>query len=127
MANPVDWDRLTEAARAARANAYAPYSSIAVGAAVLAGGAIYSGCNVENASYPVGICAERAALGAAVSAGHQRIDAVVICSEKQLPPCGMCRQALAEFNPAVPVLIVGEDGERTTSLDELLPDPFLLD
>ena len=115
---------MRKAALGARDNAYAPYSSIRVGAAVLAGGEIFAGCNVENASYPVGVCAERAALAAAVSAGHQSIDAVVISAERQLPPCGMCRQALVEFNPSVPILIVGEDGERSTSLDELLPNPF---
>ena len=125
MADAIDWDRLRRAARSARANAYAPYSSIEVGAAVLAGGEVYIGCNVENASYPVGICAERTALAAAVADGHRRIDALVISSEKQLPPCGMCRQALVEFNPSAPVLIVGDDGERSTSLDELLPVPFL--
>lgn len=125
MTDTIDWDRLREAARRVRKNAYAPYSSIAVGAAVLAGGEIFAGCNVENASYPVGVCAERAALAAAVAAGHRKIDAVVIASERQLPPCGMCRQALVEFNPTAPVMIVGEDGERSTSLDELLPTPFL--
>jgi cytidine deaminase len=127
MSDAVDWDPLRRAAQRARENAYAPYSSICVGAAVLAGGEVFGGCNVENASYPVGLCAERAALAAAVAAGHRRIDAVVIAAERQMSPCGMCRQALAEFNPEVPILIVGDDGERAATLDELLPQPFLLE
>lgn len=125
MSDPVDWDALREASRRVRNNAHAPYSAIEVGAAISAGGEIYTGCNVENASYPVGLCAERAALAAAVAAGHRRIDAVAISAARPLPPCGMCRQALAEFNPAVPILIAGDDEERSTSLDLLFPQPFL--
>jgi len=127
MGDAIDWDRLREASRRVRDNAYAPYSATSVGAAVLAGGEVYVGCNVENASYPVGVCAERAALAAAVAAGHRRIDAVVISAERQMVPCGMCRQALVEFNPTVPILIAGDDGERRAALDELLPSPFLND
>lgn len=124
MSGAVDWDDLRQAAREARSNAYAPYSSQRVGAAVLASGRVFAGCNVENASYPVGLCAERAALAAAVSAGCRELRAVAIVSDRGFPPCGMCRQALAEFSPDVPLLLVGDDREVETSLARLLPDPF---
>jgi cytidine deaminase len=120
-----DWEALKEAAAAARENAYAPYSNFKVGAAILAGGQIFSGCNVENASYPVGICAERAALSAAVSAGCPKIDAIVITAEKPITPCGMCRQALAEFNSELPIVMISEQMEAQATLGQLLPDPFL--
>jgi cytidine deaminase len=121
----IDWAPLERAARGARANAHAPYSGFAVGAAVLAGGRVHAGCNVENASYPVGLCAERAALAAAVAAGARSIDAVLVVAAAMVSPCGMCRQALAEFGPAMPVRLVGDDGARETSLADLLPSPFL--
>jgi len=124
----IDWDELVAAARTARGNAYAPYSGISVGAALLAGDRIFAGCNVENSSYPVGCCAERGAISAAVAAGCRDIQAVAIACDRPIPPCGMCRQALAEFNPAMEVVLVGEgDADRVlTSLDRLLPDPFRL-
>jgi cytidine deaminase len=125
VSDPIEWSALRDAARAVMKNAYAPYSAMRVGAAVLAGGRIFAGCNVESASYPVGVCAERSALAAAVAAGCQEISAVAIAAERPVPPCGMCRQALAEFNPAVPILLVGEQDEREARLDRLLPDPFL--
>jgi cytidine deaminase len=120
----IDWEALKEAASAVRENAYAPYSGFSVGAAILAGGQIFVGCNVENASYPVGICAERAALAAAVTAGRRSIEAVVIVTDKPITPCGMCRQALAEFNQEVPILMVCEQVEAQATLGQLLPDPF---
>ena len=108
--------------------AYAPYSNFRVGAALLAtDGAIIGGCNVENASYPAGTCAERVALGAAVVAGHRRFSAVVVCTEagEPTPPCGICRQALAEFGLALEVISVTAKGsEARWSLAELLPHPF---
>ncbi|MCK9464132.1 MAG: cytidine deaminase [Proteobacteria bacterium] len=121
-----DWEPLEAAAREARERAYAPYSSFCVGAAVLASGRVFAGCNVENASYPVGICAERAALAAAVAAGCRDLAAVVVVGPKPVAPCGMCRQALAEFNPAAEVRIVGADGGEPieTTLAALLPQPF---
>ena len=143
-ADPV-FAELVDAARAARENAYAPYSGLKVGAAVRAGGRVFAGCNVENASYPVGICAERGALCAAVAAGCHEIEAVVVVSARPIAPCGMCRQALAELASGrasatgrsgargrsggqdgrpCPVLLVGDDAERLTDLDELLPLPF---
>lgn len=124
MSGTIDWRALKEAAVAVRENAYAPYSKFNVGAAILADGRIFVGCNVENASFPVGICAERSALSAAISAGCTSIQAVAIAADRMIPPCGMCRQALAEFNREVPVLMADGDKEERTTLDQLLPDPF---
>lgn len=119
---------LTARARAAMANAYAPYSRFPVGAALLTpDGAIIAGCNVENASYPAGVCAERAAIGAAVAAGHRRFTAVVIASSSPTPtpPCGMCRQVLAEFGLDLAVVSVTASGATARwTLAELLPHPF---
>ncbi len=124
----VDWQGLTAAARAARANAYAPHSGMSVGAALLVDGKVFAGCNVENSSYPVGCCAERGALSAAVAAGCRDLQAVVIICDRPIPPCGMCRQALAEFNPNTPIRLVGESTEEVvdTGLDVLMPEPFKL-
>lgn len=121
-------ERMLEAAVEARANAYAPYSGFAVGAAVLGShGGIYAGCNVENASYPVSLCAERGAIAAAVAAGETGLDAVLILSDatEPCPPCGMCRQALAEFGPDMIVVMVGAGGAcREAALRDLLPSVF---
>jgi len=123
----MDWEGMKRAAREARERAYAPYSSFRVGAAVLANGRVFAGCNVENASFPVGICAERSAVAAAVAAGCRDLQAVVVLGPRPVAPCGMCRQALAEFNPRAAVLIAGADegADLETTLDELLPQPFL--
>lgn len=126
MTDSIDWDTLRDAASHARSNAYAPYSRITVGAAVLADGRVFSGCNVENSSFPVGCCAERGALYAAVAAGCRDIQAVAIVSEEAIPPCGMCRQALVEFNPSVPIRFYGANSEISWNLADLLPEPFLL-
>jgi cytidine deaminase len=126
MTDNIDWGALHDAASHARSNAYAPYSNITVGSAVLADGRVFSGCNVENSSFPVGSCAERGALYTAVAAGCRDIQAVVIVSEEAIPPCGMCRQALAEFNPSVPIRLYGADSEILWNLDALLPEPFHL-
>ena len=120
----IDWEKLRKAALAAKDNAYAPYSGFKVGAAILAGGNVYTGCNVENAAYPVGLCAERGALAAAVTAGARDLQALVIIAEKPVTPCGMCRQAMAEFNPEVPVVMISEQVESQSTLDRLLPNPF---
>jgi cytidine deaminase len=120
-------DDLVEAAKAARANAYAPYSRFSVGAAVLAGGRIFAGVNVENASYPQGICAERSAVAAAVTAGHRTIEAVAVVSSGDgvTPPCGGCRQVLNEFGPDMLVISEANDGTRRRwRLTELLPEAF---
>ena len=119
---------LIDAASAAMKNAWAPYSGFRVGAALLAAsGRIYSGCNVENSSYPVTTCAERNAIGAAVSAGDTRFEAIVVLSGHPEPvtPCGMCRQALAEFGMDIPVICLGAGGaERTFLVRDLLPAAF---
>jgi cytidine deaminase len=120
---------LLRAADAAMRNAYAPYSRFKVGAAVRApSGAIYSGANVENVAFPQGACAEAAALGALVTAGETAITAVAVVAERvdRCPPCGGCRQRLAEFGgPGTPVYL-GRPGEEfsTTPLGELLPGAF---
>ena len=121
-------DALVTAARAVRRRAYAPYSRFQVGAALLAGGRVFEGCNVENASYGLTVCAERNAVGAMVAAGVTRIDAVAVASATvpPTPPCGMCLQTLAEFaGPGLPVTLAGGRGSRVeTTLGELLPRAF---
>ncbi len=128
MTPTVSPDALRAAAEAALRHAYAPYSQFRVGAALQAGnGMIYAGCNVENSSYPAGTCAERNALGAAITAGCQDFVAMVIVSEADTPtpPCGMCRQALVEFAPNLSVTSYGAVGASATwTLAELLPAPF---
>jgi cytidine deaminase len=108
--------------------AYAPYSHFPVGAAlVCADGSIAAGCNVENAAYPAGICAERSALAAAVASGHRHFRLLVVTStaDEPSPPCGLCRQALVEFAPALDVVSVSRAGARARwSLAELLAHPF---
>lgn len=120
--------RLLDRAIEVRGHAYAPYSGFNVGAAVLcSSGAIYAGCNVENSAYPSGICAERAAIAAAISAGERDIVslAVVADSERPVSPCGMCRQVIAELAPRSRVLLANLRGERVeTTPDALLPGAF---
>ncbi len=124
----VDWEPLVEAALDARARAYAPYSGYAVGAALRAAdGRVFVGCNVENASYPVGLCAERVALGTAVAAGARDFSALVVATRGPSPgtPCGMCRQALVELAPDLAVLLVTPEGQRAEwTLADLLPGSF---
>jgi len=121
---------LVGAALAARDRAYAPYSHYHVGCAVSAGGRIFPGANIENASYGLTLCAERAAASAAVIAGERRIDAVAVATQSSppAPPCGMCLQTIAEFadDPArLPVVVVNDRGERRRfTLAELLPHGF---
>src|SRR5436190_1981366 len=99
-------DALVQAAIDVREGAYARYSSFLVGAAVLAGdGKIYTGCNVENSSYGLTICAERAAVFAAVAAGQRRFEFLAIATSGGGSPCGACRQVLAEFAPGLPILL----------------------
>ena len=120
---------LIAAATAARDRAYAPYSRFRVGAAVrTASGAIHSGCNVENAAYPEGVCAEATALTAMVMAGERRLAAVAVvgAGDRLCTPCGGCRQKIREFGGAgTRVLICGLEGlRREFSLGELLPESF---
>jgi cytidine deaminase len=124
-----DLDRraLIAAARAARKQAYAPYSRYRVGAAVISqDGAVFTGCNVENAAYPACICAEQTATVKAVSEGQQRLRAVAIATSNGGSPCGMCRQVLNEFGgPDLIVMLVDNRGRvRETTLRKLLPDAF---
>jgi len=122
-------DALFDAAREAQARAYAPYSDFKVGAAVQGeSGAIYAGCNVENAAYPVGTCAEAGAIAAMIAGGAERIAAIVVMGEgpSLVTPCGGCRQRIREFAlPETPIHVAGPEGlRRTFALDELLPFSF---
>lgn len=128
MAGAADLKRLVRAAARARKSAYAPYSQFPVGAAVLAGGRIYAACNVENASFPLSVCAERNAVGMAVASGARKIDAVAVVGGTTRPcsPCGGCRQVLAEFCDASTTVAYAVPGGRgvTTTMGALLPDAF---
>jgi cytidine deaminase len=122
-----DLDALMREARSAMDRAYAPYSRFRVGAAVSTDRGVFSGANVENASYGLSICAERVAASSAVSAGARRIDAVAVTSSAAGPasPCGACRQFLYEFGPDMVVISEGRDGGRKVwRLSELLVDGF---
>jgi cytidine deaminase len=130
LIQPSEIDRMIRRAIGARDQAYAPYSHFYVGAAILVGSGteeeIFMGCNVENASYGLTICAERVAAGAAVAAGHRNWRAIAIASVGGVPPCGACRQFLAEFEPELPIYVVDVvDGTRNqTSLQTLFPNSF---
>lgn len=118
---------LVHRARAVMANAYAPYSRFHVGAAIEADdGSVHIGCNVENASYGLTICAERMAVGAAVAAGKRKLVRVAVVSAVEPPatPCGACRQLLAEFGLDLEIIAAGPKSERRWTLRELLPEAF---
>src|SRR5688500_1274060 len=119
---------LRERASAAMERAYAPYSNFRVGAALLGSdGSITEGCNIENASFPATICAERSALAAAVSRGVRDFNQIVIATEapEPTPPCGVCRQVLVEFAPHLQIVSINPDGaEARWTLGELLPNAF---
>jgi cytidine deaminase len=121
-------EALLRAAVAVRGNAHAPYSRFPVGAAVLAEGRVYAGCNVENSSFPLSVCAERNAVAAAIAAGARSIDAVAVVAGtgRPGPPCGGCRQVLAEFCAAgTRVLYAAAGGGSVeTTLGALLPEAF---
>ena len=124
----VDRDALIQAAREAAKRAYVPYSQFPVGAALLTErGEIILGCNVENASYPLGMCAERTAVGTAVAQGAGKIVAVAVSAPKAKPcsPCGGCRQVLYEFNPQMEVILdAGDQPPMVRPLAEFLPHGF---
>ena len=128
---PGDKD-LVESALQAREQAYAPYSGFPVGAALLAAsGRVFTGCNVENASYPLTICAERAALFRAVSDGEREFEAIAVVSVTGATPCGACRQVLSEFGGPdghLRVLVGDTAGSiRSFTIAELLPEVFTPD
>lgn len=123
------WTPLVEAAWTAWSRAYAPYSRFQVGAALLTtDGRLIPGCNVENAAYPATLCAERTAVCAAVATGLRPdgIEALVIVTEAETltPPCGSCRQVLAEFAVDLPILLVNRNGRALHHLADLLPHAF---
>ncbi|MCW5937695.1 MAG: cytidine deaminase [Fimbriimonadaceae bacterium] len=129
-----DWTRLKAAAKEAATHAYAPYSRFPVGAAAMAeDGTVFAACNVENASYGLTVCAERAALFAMVASGRKVVRALALFTPTPGPvsPCGACRQVLAEFIPpgaACPVLLSCDGGaDVLTEAAELLPHQFRLD
>lgn len=117
---------LLESACQVRELAHAPYSNYRVGAAVLSDdGRIFQGVNIENASYGLTCCAERTAVGSAITAGAKRILAIAICTDNAVAPCGACRQVLAEFSDDIPVWLSDPAGNvRQTKLYALLPDCF---
>ena len=125
----VDWQGLVKAAKSGYKNAYAPYSKFHVGAAALtADNKVFNGCNVENASYGLTVCAERNCIAQVVISGEQKIKALVVYTEQEklTPPCGACRQVIAEFMSAdAPVKAVNHlHHEKLWSVSELLPDAF---
>lgn len=123
-----DLKRLVDLAKSASNNAYAPYSKYHVGAAVMVeNGEIFTGCNIENASYGLTVCAERVAVFNAISKGHRKIKYIAVYAKGILPyPCGACRQVIAEFGDPDTIVIVS-DGEKTEiyKLEELLPKTFV--
>ena len=120
-------EELIGLAREARQRAYAPYSRFAVGAALLGrSGRVYAACNVENVSYGLSICAERAAVFKAVSEGEQEFEALAVVTSAGGSPCGACRQVLAEFNYNMTVYVADTEGQyRTFTVEELLPEAFM--
>ena len=122
----MSYEGLIAKAMEAREKAYAPYSDFAVGAALLAkSGRIYTGCNVENASYGLSNCAERTAVFKAVSEGERDFEAIAVVTDKGVTPCGACRQVLLEFGEDIQVIVGDETGGyRVFGLQELLPEAF---
>ena len=124
----MDWNKLVESAKKVREKAYAPYSKFKVGAAVLAAsGKIYIGCNVENASFGLTICAERNAVANAIAQGEKKIKAVAIVADtaELTPPCGACRQVIYEFGEEAEILLANLKGKRKIfKITELLREPF---
>lgn len=130
MSPGIDFRALVARARAVRQNAYAPYSGYRVGAALItATGRVHAGCNVENASYGLTLCAERSAIAQMIAAGEREISAIAIVTEGPEPgtPCGLCRQTMAELALDLPIALAtasAEEPVQITSLAELFPKPF---
>jgi len=126
----MNWEPLVAAATAARDKSHSPYSHFAVGAAVLMeDGSVHAGCNVENRSFGLTVCAERTAIATAVGQGLRRPQAVAVVTDTDPPaaPCGACREVLAEFAEDLPVLLCNLQGDRRLiQLSELFPLPFKL-
>lgn len=124
----IDLENLISEARRARHRAYVPYSRYAVGAAALTkSGEIFTGCNIENAAYPSGLCAERVAIFKAVSEGARRVIALAVVTSNLGAPCGACRQVLSEFaDDAAVVILAPARGKRRTlfTMNQILPDRF---
>ncbi|MEW6687224.1 MAG: cytidine deaminase [Candidatus Edwardsbacteria bacterium] len=126
-----NYKRLVKAAKQAKKNAYTPYSKFRVGAAILTKkGTIYTGCNVENVSYGLTICAERVAVGKAISAAERDFVALALVSDSRhlITPCGACRQIISEFAPNLQIILINKSGKiKITNIKKLLPEPFKLD
>lgn len=122
----MDNERLIELALKAMEYAYAPYSNFKVGAAVIADGVVYKGCNIENSSYGATICAERCAISKAVSEGHKNIEKIAIVSSSGdfTPPCGICRQVMSEIMPNGTIVLSNGKEIRELFVSELFPDSF---
>lgn len=129
MSNPETTSALIAAATEARKNAHAPYSKYPVGAALLTeDGRIFLGCNIENASYGLTICAERVAFGSAIAAGVRRFTQIAIVADGPRPvPCGACLQVMAEFSPTLAITIASPDSKTVSeyTLDKLMPEQFI--
>ena len=128
---PINRAQLIAAAKRAMTNAYAPYSKFRVGAAVLTStGRIFTGCNIENASYGMTNCAERTAIFSAIAAGGPKLEirAVAVVNDRGVPcsPCGACRQVIYEFGPGATVFFPGAKGWKQVQITELLPEGFRL-
>ena len=127
----MDWKTLLEAATGARDRAYCPYSNFPVGAAIqTADGSVFVGCNIENRTFGLTVCAERVAVHSAVAHGHENVVAVAVVTDTQPPsaPCGQCREVLTEFGrPDLPLLLANVQGDQVEhTLADLLPHPFEL-
>jgi cytidine deaminase len=122
----MNYEDLIAKAMEAREKAHAPYSDFTVGAALLAkSGRVYTGCNVENASYGLSICAERVAVFKAVCEGEREFEAIAVVTDRGVTPCGACRQVLMEFTEGIQVIVADGAGEyRVFALRELLPEAF---
>lgn len=128
MSNIYMKQKLKQAAIDALEYAYAPYSKFKVGAALItASGKIFTGCNVEVSSFGLTICAERVAIFKAISEGERDFTSIAIVAETEAycPPCGACRQVIADFSPKMEIILINKNGQiKTTSIQELLPEAF---